>query len=86
MGMAWTIKQAKTGVRYMPINIFIYKPYCELDHKIKYAKNINPEHCWTTKGQSFHEWQQDQEEIKQYKIDLAKKIEIPKHKVLDYWR
>lgn len=49
---------------------------------------INPDLCYTLKGQNYREWQRDQEELYQYRVHLAKhKLDkLPSHKVLDYWR
>ena len=64
------------------INIFIYRP-----DKIQTA-NINPDLCYTCKGQHFREWQRDQEEVYRYKVELLKQRlnEAPEHKIEDYWR
>ena len=62
------------------MKIFIYRP--DLRNK------VNPDLCYTLNGQSYREWQRDQEVAYDYKVELIKrKLEqFPKHRVEDYWR
>ncbi|MBQ8482397.1 MAG: hypothetical protein IJ532_07965 [Alphaproteobacteria bacterium] len=65
------------------VNVWIYWP--------NRRQKVDPELCYTPQGQSFHEWQRDQEEAYQYKVELIKrKLEAArkpnKHFVEDYWR
>lgn len=62
------------------MNIFIYRPDRMQSDK------INPDLCYTLKGQPLREWQRDQDEIYNYRISKAKKKEVPDYKVFDYWR
>ena len=66
----------------MPINVFIYRP------DKSFHPNVNPDYCYTAKGQNYREWQRDQDEAYAYKVEILK-IKLsqkPDHKVLDYWR
>lgn len=64
------------------MNIFIYRP-----DKMQ-APEINPDLCYTTKGQSLREWQRDRDEVYSYRIEQIKRKlhKKPVHKVEDYWR
>lgn len=66
----------------MSLDIFIYRP------DKQFHRNVNPDYCYTVKGQNFREWQQDQETARQYKVECIK-IKLsqkPDYKVFDYWR
>ena len=47
------------------IKVWIYRP--DLRQK------VDPFLCYNSKGQSFGEWQKDQETIYQYKVEQAKR-------------
>lgn len=66
----------------MQMNIFIYRP------DKRFHPNVNPDCCYTIKGQNYRAWQKDQDEAYAYKIEIIKRKlgERPKHKVEDYWR
>lgn len=57
------------------VRVFIYRP------DLAGSKNIIPDLCFTPEGQNYHEWQRDQEELYQYKLEQAKReIENKKRK------
>lgn len=62
------------------MKIFIYRP--------DRANKVNPDLCYTPKGQPYRDWQRDQDVAYDYKVELIKrKLEqLPKHKIEDYWR
>lgn len=64
------------------MNILIYRP----DRFQAYK--VHPEAVFTLKGQSFADWQRDQQTAYEYKVELLKRRlhRKPKHKVFDYWR
>lgn len=64
------------------LEIFIYRP------DLYQAGRINPDACFTIKGQHYSDWQKDQDEAYHYKVEQIKRKlnKRPKHKVLDYWR
>lgn len=66
----------------MPINVFIYRP------DKSFHPNVNPDYCYTAKGQHYRDWQKDQDEAYAYKVEILKRklSRKPDHKVLDYWR
>lgn len=66
------------------IKFFIYKPYMASPK----LKNINPNLLYTMSGQTFPEWQRDEQTLYDHKVSKIKeKInKIPEHKVLDWWR
>ena len=65
----------------MKFNVLIYRPD-------KLQANINPDLCYTSKGQSYAEWKRDEQTVYDYKVKLIRdKIDdIPEHKVFDWWR
>ena len=65
----------------MRLNLFIYRPD-------RLQANINPDLCYTAKGQSYAEWKRDEQTVYDYKVKLIRdKIDdIPEHKVFDWWR
>jgi len=57
------------------VRVFIYRP------DLAGSKNIIPDLCFTPDGQNYREWQRDQEELYQYKLEQAKReIENKKRK------
>lgn len=62
------------------MNVFIYRP----DRAPHSA--IRPELCYTFSDKNYITWQQEQAELKRFKLEKAKEFQIPEHKVLDYWR
>lgn len=68
------------------MNIFIYRPDRGLsENKMK----IEPDLCYTNRGQNFRDWQKDQQSVYDYKIELIKrKLSKPKnsHYLPDFWR
>ena len=64
------------------MNIFIYRP------DRPFNPNINPNYCYTLKGQNFRDWQKDQEEAYNYRVEQLKRklSRRPSIKIEDYWR
>ena len=64
------------------MNIFIYRP----DRTPN--KNVIPDMCYTLDGRNYRDWQRDQEEAYNFKVEMIKKNlnKKPKYKVYDYWR
>lgn len=64
------------------LEIFIYKPH------LYQASRINPDACFTLKGQNYHEWQRDRQTLYDYKVEMIKRKlnRKPKQKVYDFWR
>ena len=52
------------------LNVFIYRP----DRGIsKQAAKVLPDLCYTPQGQNYRDWQKDQEDAQQYKIETIKR-------------
>jgi hypothetical protein len=49
------------------MNIFIYRPDKAFNTK------VIPDLCYTLSGQNYREWQRDQDEAYQYKVELTKR-------------
>lgn len=64
------------------MNIFIYRPERTPN------KNVIPDMCYTLDGRNYRDWQKDQEEAYNFKVEMIKKNlnKKPKYKVYDYWR
>lgn len=64
------------------MQILIYRP------DKRYHPDVNPDLCWTIKGQNFRDWQKDQQEAYIYKVEIIKRKLERKNKSFlpDYWR
>lgn len=52
------------------LNVFIYRP----DRGIsKQAAKVLPDLCYTLQGQNYRDWQKDQDEAYQYKVETIKR-------------
>lgn len=52
------------------LNVFIYRP----DRGIsKQAAKVLPDLCYTPQGQNYRDWQKDQDEAYNYKVEMIKR-------------
>ena len=65
----------------MKLNLFVYRPD-------RLQSDINPDLCYTSKGQSYAEWKRDEQTAYNFKVEKIKDKfnEIPQHKCFDWWR
>lgn len=52
------------------LNVFIYRPDKGIS---KQAAKVLPDLCYTPHGQNYRDWQKDQDEAYQYKVEMIKR-------------
>lgn len=64
------------------MSIFIYRP------DKRPHPDVNPDLCYTLSGQNYRDWQRDNDEAYNYKVEQIKHrlSRRPDYQVEDYWR